>query len=165
MNMQTLCLTAAVITVPVLVGRLTGLGLRRLRRRRFAGPAAAILLFLVPTLALTALSLRFPILGFWDGLVEAMLVGLGIEWSAHRAFTEPTNVALGSSSLLASLILLELGCRMLLPAPPGFPTGSGPHLLLADAMHADAQHHSWGFKSKEIVGSIVYEDQYRVSST
>src|SRR5262249_30912449 len=105
------------------------------------------------------LALRYPLIGVWDALVEGLLIGLGLTWTAHQVFAGRREVVLALCSLGASLLLLELACRLFLPPPPRFPSGS-PHLLLADAMRADTQGHSWGLRSREIVCSVVYAGQY-----
>jgi hypothetical protein len=64
------------------------------------------------------------------------------------------------SGLIVSLVLVELGARLLLPPPPGFPTRGGPHLLLANALRGDLTHQPWDTLSKDLVCSIVYGDRY-----
>ncbi len=160
MFLSVVAMCAALIVLPIGAGALFGMALRRLRGRRFAGIIALIAFLTLPVLLAVKLVLRFPLIGVWDALLEAFLVGAGVEWTAHRAFAHPREVALTLGSLITSLLVLELVCRVCMPAPPGFPTTAGPHLLLADAMRAGTQSHSWDLRSKEIVCSIVYEEQY-----
>lgn len=151
---------AALIAVPIGLGAMIGVGLRRACRRRCSGVVAAIVLVGVPLLTITALALRFPLIGLWDALLEGCLVGAGVVWTAHRTFAGGREVMLAGAALLASLLGLELACRLFLPAPPAFPSAGGPHFLLADAMRAGTQSHAWDLRSKEIVCAVVYEEQY-----
>jgi lysophospholipase L1-like esterase len=111
---------------------------------------------LVPALAVFGLGVRFPIVGVWDTTVEAALVGFGTVWTAHRLFEDGRNVLLATVALAASLVLLEIGCRLFLPPPPAFPTSDGVHLFLADAMRAEFGLQHWDTLSRDIVCTIAY---------
>ena len=151
---------AALIAAPIGLGAVLGVVLRLAHGRRFAGVVAAIALVGVPPAAATALASHVPVIGFWDALLEGLLVGLGLAWTAHRALARPGNALLAVGSLVVSLLLLEVACVTFLPEPPAFPTAGGPHFLLADAMRAATQTHSWDFRSKEIVCAAVYGAGY-----
>lgn len=153
---------ATVITVlvgPLGLGALMGLALRRVcGGRRLRGSAAALGCLVVPAAAAFYLGLRFPVLGVWDTAVEAALVGVGVVWTAHRALADWREALLALTALAASLLLLEIGCRVLLPPPPAFPTAAGVHLFLADAMRAETSLQHWDTLSKDIVCTIAYDD-------
>jgi len=156
----TLATAVALIAVPIALGALVGLLLRRLCGRRLGGIAAAIGLVVAPAAAAVGLVMRFPIVGLWDAVLEGLFFGAGLLWAAHRALEKGRNVVLLASSSVVSLMLLELLCRLFLPPPPGFPSSAGPHLLLADALRGDLTRQPWDTLSKELVCSIVYGDQY-----
>ncbi|MEO8601927.1 MAG: hypothetical protein ABI629_05070 [bacterium] len=149
----------AALTVPLACGALLGAAIRGVWGRR-RGVWAACAMFLGPLAALTLLTLRVPLFGLWDGLLEGALLGCGVLWAAHRAFVDGAGLALAIGSLLISLTLLEAACRILLPAAPAFPSRSGAHFWLADAMRAGQENHSWDLRSKEIVCSVLYEGGY-----
>ena len=151
---------AAAIAVPIGAGALLGIGASRWRRRRWRGVLSALILAATPAVLATALVLRFPVVGIWDAIVEGALAGAGVLLAAHAAFTGPGDVALAAISFASGLCVLELACRMLLAAPPAFPTAGGLHFLLANAMRAGTQNFSWDLRSKEIVCSIAYGDRY-----
>jgi hypothetical protein len=150
----------ALVVVPLSVGALIGIALRHLHRRRFAGVGAATIFVVMPAWLAVRLVLHFPLVGYWDALLEGLLIGIGVAWTAHGTFTGRSEVLLAVGSLAVSLVVLEICCRVFLPPPPSFPTEGGAHFLLADAMRADTQNHSWDLLSKEIVCSIVYGAQY-----
>lgn len=116
----------------------------------------------LPALVLTALVVRFPLVGLWDGLVEGVLIGLGVVGTAHRLLADRSRAAVGAVSMIASLMVLEVSCRLFLPAPPAFPIESGPHLFLADALRVGSMNESWDARSKDFVCSVIHEDQYPV---
>lgn len=151
---------AALIGVPVSLGALLGVILRRVYGRRFGGIVAAIVLVTLPAAALTQLTLRVPLIGLWDAVLEGLLIGLGLVWTAHSASARPGGMPLAAGSLLVGLVLLEIASAAFLPPPPGFPAEQGPHFLLADALRAATRSHSWDFRSKEIVCAAVYGDDY-----
>src|SRR5262245_17317474 len=157
--MTTALTAAALVAVPIGVGGLLGLVLRRWAGGRFAGPVAMAACLGIPMAVFVTLNLWFAPIGLWDALLEGFLLGAGVAWTAHRVFAARQTLALAAVSLGVSLIGLELACRVFLPPPPGFPA-TRPHLLLADAMHADADGHSWNLRSKEIVCAAIYGDQY-----
>jgi len=159
-GLRTLAMSVAVVAIPIAAGAAIGVSLRRLRGRRFGGVIAALLFVAAPTLAVTALTLRWPVIGPWDALLEGALLGMGVVWTAHRAFVGGREVALGLTALLVSFLLLEAACRLFLPPPPAFAIAGGPNFWLADAMRAGTQNHAWGLRSKEVVCSVVYEEQY-----
>ncbi|MBI3781965.1 MAG: hypothetical protein HY270_01050 [Deltaproteobacteria bacterium] len=156
----TIVTAVALMLVPLGLGAVAGLLLRYRRGRRFAGVTAAILCIGIPVLMTTLIAVRWPLIGLWDALLEGLLIGIAAVGTAHRALRGRSEIALAAISLLASLLALELACRLWLPPPPAFPTAGGPHLLLADAMRASGQQHSWDLRSKEIVCSIVYGEHY-----
>jgi lysophospholipase L1-like esterase len=146
-----------VLAAPVGFGALLGLVLRRLRGRRFRSVVAALGCLLVPAIAVCGLGLRFPIVGVWDTAFEAVLVGIGTLWTAHRAFEGGAETLLAVAAATASLVLLEIGCRLLLPPPPAFPTSEGVHFFLADAMRVESRLQHWDSLSKDIVCTIAYD--------
>jgi hypothetical protein len=148
----------AVLAAPVGLGTLLGLALRQLRGRRLRGLGAAAGCLLVPAVVVFGLGLRFPVIGIWDTIVEAVLVGAGTLATAHRVLEDRRNVLLAVVALAVSFLLLEIGCRLLLPPPPAFPTGEGVHLFLADAMRAESSLQHWDTLSKDIVCTIAYDD-------
>jgi len=150
----------AALTVPIAFGVLLGAGLRRAIGRRCGAPAA-LALFVLPIVALTLLMLRFPLIGLWDAPLEGMLISAGLLWTAHAAFVDRSGVALALGSLLVSVVLLEIACRIALPDAPAFPSQNGAHFWLADAMRAGQENHSWDLRSKEIVCNVIYEDAYK----
>lgn len=156
----TLATSVALVAVPMVLGALVGSGIRRMWRGRLGGFVAVIGCIGVPAAGVFGLVTRFPIIGLWDARLEGLLFGLGVLWSAHRALADGRNVLLLAASLTVSLFGLEVGVRLFLPPPPGFPTRSGPHLLLADALRGDLTTQPWDTLSKDIVCSVVYEDQY-----
>ena len=156
----TVATSVALLAVPIAVGALVGVAMRRVRRRRLGGFLAAVACVVVPTAGALGLVTRFPVVGLWDAGLEGLLFGFGVLWSAHRALAEGRNLLLLASSLTVSLFGLELCARLFLPPPPGFPMRGGPHLLLADALRGDLTSQPWDTLSKDIVCSIVYEDEY-----
>jgi len=155
-----LIISLALIAIPIGCGALVGGVLRRARGARFRGVLAAIALLVAPALAAFGLSVRFPIVGFWDAGLEGLFFGFGLCWSAHRMFSDGRNVLLVVSSSVVALLLLEVYARLFLPPPPAFPMQDGPHLLLADALRSDATHQPWDTLSKDLVCSIVYGERY-----
>ncbi|MBI3782470.1 MAG: hypothetical protein HY270_03615 [Deltaproteobacteria bacterium] len=150
----------ALLALPIALGALLGSLLRRLARRHFAGVIAAIACLILPAALVVGLGIRFPLIGLWDTAVESLLFALGVLLALHSALSERRNLALLSTSLLFSLLLLELATRLFLPPPPAFPVKSGPHLLLADALRVDLKTQPWDTRCKEVVCSVVYGDQY-----
>ena len=63
--------TAGVIVVPIGVGALLGVAASRWRGRRWRGVLSALLLGATPVVVVTALVLRFPVVGFWDAVADA----------------------------------------------------------------------------------------------
>ena len=149
----------ALLGVPITLGALAGAALRRARGRRFCGLVFAITFLVIPAVPTVGMVMCFPIIGLWDGGVEGLLAGAGVLWSAHRALQDRRNVLLLLMSLVVSLLGVELYARLFLPPPPGFPTRSGPHFLLANALRAESNQ-PWDTRCKEVVCSIVYGEQY-----
>ena len=69
--------SAALILCPVAVGMAIGAALRHALGRRLSGAVAAAACLVVPTIALTAAVLTFPVIGLWDGVTEGFLCGVG----------------------------------------------------------------------------------------
>ena len=156
--MSTLVTAAALIANPIVLGAMVGMALRRIRGRRLRGFVAVLACLALPTVAAVGLLARFPIVGLWDAAIEGFLFGAGVLWTSHRALARGANVALLVSSLVVSLLLVELLCRMLLPPPPGYSSAGGPHLLLNDPL--DLTHQPWSVLGMDLVCSVVYGDRY-----
>lgn len=153
--------TALVLVAgPLILGSLIGYAVRRLAGHRLAGFVLAISLACGPPLLTTLLVARFPIIGIWDGLLEGLLLGAAVVAGAHRVFAEGAKLVLAATTLLVCLFLLEWVCRFYLPPPPAFPNEDTPNLLLADALRVGIMNQSWETRSKELVCSVVYGDQY-----
>jgi hypothetical protein len=118
------------------------------------------------------------------------LCGVGVFLALHHMYADPRLVAVSAVSVLAALLLVELGARTLLGPPPAYPIGEGPHFLLANVLRTTAPdsptHHVGAIPyvlerqvmrgdidacpmvdrppsamvTKEIVCSIVYGDAY-----
>jgi hypothetical protein len=157
---ETLLTSLALIAVPIGLGSVVGSAVCRVRGRRLGGALAVIGCVLVPAAAVVGLGIRFPIIGLWDAGFEGLLFGAGVLWAVHRALQDGRTLALLATSMGVSLVLIEVLSRVFLPAPPGFPTRGGPHLLLAEALRGDVTHQPWDTLSKDLVCSIVYGDQY-----
>ena len=84
---------AAAIVGPIALGALLGVLLRTLMRGRFSGLPGLLGCLLLPTAVATLLTIRFPLVGLWDGVTEGFLCAVGILWTAHRFYTDPRNVA------------------------------------------------------------------------
>ena len=125
---------AAAIVGPIALGALLGVLLRTLMRGRFSGLPGLLGCLLLPTAVATLLTIRFPLVGLWDGVTEGFLCAVGILWTAHRFYTDPRNVLLTAGSVIASFALLEVGARVFLGTPPAYPVGDGPHFLLATVL-------------------------------
>src|SRR5437867_368712 len=111
---MTLATAVSLIAVPIGLGALVGFALR-LGGRRLRGFVAAIGCLVVPAAAVVGLVMRYPIIGLWDAGLEGLLLGVGVLGSAHRVLEEGRNVLLLATSLIVSLLLLELGSRLFLP--------------------------------------------------
>ena len=151
----------ALVVVPLGLGALLGIAVRRLRGRRLEGALTAIACVVLPAAAAFAAGVRYPIVGLSDSTVEAVLFGVGVAWSGHRALADGTNVLVLASAFAVSLLALEFLARLFLPPPPAFPTGGGIHLLLADALRTDVTSRPWDTLCKDIVCAITYGDEYR----
>lgn len=156
----TLLTCVALVIVPVGLGALLGIVVRRLRGRRLQGALTAIACVALPAAGLFAAGVRYPILGPWDSAVEATLVGIGVLWGGHRALADGLNVVVLATALAVSFLGVEVLARLFLPPPPGFPTRAGIHLLLADALRSGATHQPWDTLCKDIVCAIIYGDEY-----
>jgi len=157
---MTFVISVALLALPLGMGALLGTSLCWVRKGHFGGVIVGLIFVIVPTVAAVWLVTHFPIVGLWDAGLEGLLFGIAVFWSAHRALEPRGNTALLVGSLMVSFLVLELGARLFLPPPPGFPSNGGPHLLLADALRVDLTHQPWDTLCKEIVCSIVYGDQY-----
>src|ERR1043166_3838633 len=122
--MKTLCISIALIAVPVAVGAILGRALRRIRGGRGSGLVWTLVCIVAPVLAVP-LYRRFPLVGFWDAGLESILISAGTLLSAHRTFATWSNVSLAACSTIVSLLVLEGACRSFLPAAPGYYTGGG----------------------------------------
>jgi hypothetical protein len=124
-------LAVAMVAGPLVAGWLLGAALRGVMRRRVRSRLATAALLLGPPAAACLLP-RLP-MGFWDLLEASVLVGValvlaGTEWGCHAG----TRLALRGAVLAAlTVALLEVGTRLLLPAPPEAPSISFAQPLLA----------------------------------
>jgi hypothetical protein len=158
---DTLVTSIALVAVPIALGASLGFAVRRLHGRRLEGALTAIVCVVLPAAAVFAAGVRYPIVGLWDSAVEAALFGVGVLWAGHRALADGISVGVLATATAVSLLALEVLARLFLPPPPGFPTGAGIHLLLADALRTGATNQPWDTMSKDIVCAITYEDEYR----
>jgi hypothetical protein len=159
--MSTPLIAAALIVDPIVLGALVGMALRRVRGQRVGGVVAVVACLVVPTVAAVGLMARFPIVGLWDAAIEGFLFGAGVLWTAHRALAHGGKVALLVSSVVLSLLLVELLSRVFLPPPPGFSTDSGPRPLLVDGLRLDPLD----ILEMDLVCSVVYGDGYAPMSS
>jgi hypothetical protein len=154
-----------------------------------SGVLPAVACLLIPTVAAMAAVVLYPVTGLWDGATVGFLCGVGVLLSLHHTYADPRLVALTSVSVVASLLLLEIGARTFLGPPPAYPIGDGPHFLLAKVLRrigpdSPAHHHGAipyrlerevmrgeidgpmgerppsAMVTKEIVCSIVYGEAY-----
>jgi acetyltransferase-like isoleucine patch superfamily enzyme len=88
----------------------------------------------VPTIAVAAAVLLFPVIGLWDGVTEGFLCGVGALLALHQMYGDRRLIALSAGSVVVAFALLELGARTFLGPPPAYPIGDGPHLLLANVL-------------------------------
>lgn len=160
---RTLTTSLLLISVPVVLGGLTGVLLRRFLGRRLTTGASAVACLLLPVVVTLIVCLRGAVIGIgiWDLVLEASFFGVGVLATSHRALSGRRQRMLSAGGLLAGLLLLEVGSRLLLPAPPSFPIEGGPHLWLSDALKADSNTLPWDARSKEIACHVVYGDAYR----
>jgi hypothetical protein len=157
----TLLTCIALVVVPLGLGALLGIAVRRLRGRRLQGALTAIACVALPAAAVFAGGVRYPIVGPWDSAVEAALLGVGVLWGGHRALADGISVLLLATAVAVSLVAVEFLAQLLLPPPPAFPTRAGIHLLLADALRSGATNKPWDTLCKDIVCAITYGDEYR----
>lgn len=136
--LRALAVSLALIVCPLAGGWLLGAGWRRRRRAAPAGVLAAAVLGIIPIGIAGLVDLRLELVGIWDALGLGALVGAGLILG-RRGLPERRTCALAGASLGLSLLLAELGSRLLLPPPPAFPSSGGPSLLLADAVGAARQ--------------------------
>ena len=158
---MTTAATAVLLLVgPILAGQLMGWVIRRLLGARRSGILWALVLILVPAGALIAVLPSMPIVGLWDGMVEGLLLGVGVLLGAHRVGAGGGGrIGLAAAVAVVALAVLEIAVRLLLPPPPAFPIGQ-PHLLLADSIRAGGAWQGWDMRSREIACSVIYGDQY-----
>jgi len=115
----------------MLLGAAAGWSMRQLRGGRRLGGVASAVACLVGPVALAAFTtVLFPIVGLWDAITEGFLCGVGLLFGAHTAYAEPLNGALTAGAVVVALLLVEAGARLFAGAPPAYPLGDGPHLLL-----------------------------------
>ena len=175
---------------PIAAGAMIGAALQHAMRRRLSGAVVAVACLMVPTIAVTAAVLLYPVIGLWDGATEALLCGIGVFLALHQMYADPRLVAVSAVSVVVAFMLLELGARTVLGPPPAYPIGDGPHFLLANMLRTvgpDSPTHHVGavpygleqqvmrgdidggamvdrppaaMVTKEIVCSIVYGDAY-----
>jgi hypothetical protein len=131
-----LLISIALILVPLGGGALLGAAWRPSRRPPPRLAAAALVV--APPLAAALLDLRYELVGIWDALAVGALLGLGLVVGLYR-LAKTRTLALAATSLGGSLVLAELASRLLLPAPPAFPSAGGPSLLMANAVGAARQ--------------------------
>ena len=151
----------ALVALPLGLGALLGIAVRRLRGRRLENALTGIACVALPAAGVFAAGVWYPIVGPWDSAVEAALVGVGVLWGGHRALADGTSVLVLVTAITESVLVLELLARLFLPPPPLFPTRAGIHLLLAEALRTGATHHPWDTLCKDIVCAITYGDEYR----
>src|SRR5205807_5604267 len=126
--------SAAVFLCPIAAGVMIGATVENVMRRRLSGAVAAVACLMVPTIAVTAAVLLYPIMGLWDGATEGFLCGIGVFLALHQMYADPRLVAVSAVSVLAAFVLMELGVRTLLGPPPAYTIGDGPHFLLANVL-------------------------------
>jgi hypothetical protein len=158
---ETLLTSVALVAIPFGLGASIGRAVRRLHGRRLEGALTAIACLVLPAAAVFAAGVQYPILGLWDSAVEAALFGVGVLWAGHRARADGSSVVVLATAAVVSLLALEVLARLFLPPPPGFPTGAGVHLFLADALRTGATNQPWDTLCKDIVCAITYGDEYR----
>jgi len=151
----------ATVLVPLLVGAVLGVAVRRARGRHLRGVVAGLLSLAVPTASAIACVIGYPVIGLWDAVAAGLFLGVGFIATAHRAFAARDRLLSVAAGSAVGLVLLEIGASFFLPPPPRFPTSAGAHFLLADAINASRQHQSWDFRSREIACAVVYGEQYR----
>src|SRR5438445_8940611 len=182
--------SAAVFLCPIAAGVMIGATVENVMRRRLSGAVVAVACLMVPTIAVTAAVLLYPVIGLWDGATEALLCGVGVFLALHQMYADARLVAVSAVSVVVAFMLLELGARTVLGPPPAYPIGDGPHFLLANMLRTvgpDSPTHRAGaipyvleqqvmrgdidaqemvdrppaaMVTKEIVCSIVYGDAY-----
>src|SRR5438034_11197127 len=103
--------SAALIVCPIAAGVTIGAAVRYATRRRLSGAVAAVACLTVPTIAVAAAVLLYPIIGLWDGATEGFLCGIGVFLALHQMYADPRLVAVSAVSVLAALVLMELGAR------------------------------------------------------
>src|SRR5438094_6038396 len=79
----TLLTCIALVVVPLGLGALLGIVVRRLRGRRLEGALTALACVALPAAAVFAAGVRYPIVGPWDSAVEAALFGIGVVCGGH----------------------------------------------------------------------------------
>src|SRR5207244_12030698 len=119
--------SAALIVCPIAAGVTIGAAVRYATRRRLSGAVAAVACLTVPTIAVTAAVLLYPVIGLWDGATEALLCGIGVFLALHQMYADPRLVAVSAVSVAVAFMLLELGARTVLGPPPAYPIRHGPH--------------------------------------
>src|SRR5207302_270286 len=67
--------SVALFLCPVVAGVMTGTAVRYAMRRRLSGAVVAVACLMVPTIAVTAAVLLYPVIGLWDGAVRARAAG------------------------------------------------------------------------------------------
>jgi len=130
--------TIAILIGPIGLGALAGILVRHLRGGRAGGLLFALSGLILPAALTTAMTIYFPIVGLWDGMLLGLLLGTGFLIAAHRACTDPREILLTAVSAAFGFAILEVGARLFLGAPPSYPIQEGPQLLLANALRLTA---------------------------
>lgn len=159
--MNVALVSAALLVIPVIGGLAIGRLLQIILRRPLRGAIAAMVVLIAPLPGALWLLRWQPVVGLWDAVFEAGLLGLGILYGSHRWFPGWRERALTGFALLTSFGMVEILYRAAALPTPRFPaTSSGPNLLLADAMQANSAVQGWDIGSNEVVCSVAYGEQY-----
>ena len=151
-------IAVATVAVPLLIGAAVGRGMRGRARR---GIVPVLLALTIPSVAATALVVRYPVVGLWDAGFAGFLFGVGIVMGGHETFADPRRIRAIGLGTLIGLLLLEGFVSSFLPPAPRFPSSAGVHLLLADSIRASAETQGWDMRSRELACTVVYGERYR----
>src|SRR6266849_4083138 len=100
--------SAALFLCPIAAGVMIGAAVRYATRRRLPGAVVAVVCLTLPTIAVTAAVLLYPVIGLWDGATEGFLCGVGVFLALHRMYADARLVAVSAVSVLAAFVLLEV---------------------------------------------------------